>query len=290
MGVKRRQLAATAIVAITRRQTAPLTRQATHATTDAGTQQIGMSRIVATSKLPVLRSFVLHAFELLLGDNGRDRRNRDPVLPGSHSPGRSRRAGATRLLEAPGIDLAGVDRVGQDAAQGLHVPAPLNPRGRHPVLVQLLGQAIETASLLSIPDEHLSDCGSFNSVLAHASRVTGVIGIHTVAVRRLRPGQQDPGLQLAHAATAHPFRDEAALVLGHRAADLQQKLVVGILAHGPVEELDLAACGRDRKSTRLNSSHTVISYAVFCLKKKKRTLSTFSFKKKKRNSPTERRT
>src|SRR5215211_8905404 len=26
--------------------------------------------------------------------------------------------------------------------------------------------------------------------------------------------------------------------------------------------------GKDRKSTRLNSSHTVISYAVFCLKKK----------------------
>src|SRR6185369_18085914 len=26
---------------------------------------------------------------------------------------------------------------------------------------------------------------------------------------------------------------------------------------------------RDRKSTRLNSSHTLISYAVFCLKKKK---------------------
>src|SRR5438132_7594082 len=29
----------------------------------------------------------------------------------------------------------------------------------------------------------------------------------------------------------------------------------------------------DRKSTRLNSSHTVISYAVFCLKKKKKTLN-----------------
>src|SRR5256885_7172776 len=28
--------------------------------------------------------------------------------------------------------------------------------------------------------------------------------------------------------------------------------------------------GTDRKSTRLNSSHLVISYAVFCLKKKKR--------------------
>src|SRR5215211_8326566 len=33
--------------------------------------------------------------------------------------------------------------------------------------------------------------------------------------------------------------------------------------------LTLAAGGADRKSTRLNSSHTVISYAVFCLKKKK---------------------
>src|SRR5207253_11156369 len=28
--------------------------------------------------------------------------------------------------------------------------------------------------------------------------------------------------------------------------------------------------GRDRKSTRLNSSHVAISYAVFCLKKKKK--------------------
>src|SRR5437762_9501371 len=33
---------------------------------------------------------------------------------------------------------------------------------------------------------------------------------------------------------------------------------------------DRQAC-RDRKSTRLNSSHRCISYAVFCLKKKKKT-------------------
>src|SRR2546429_4848160 len=32
---------------------------------------------------------------------------------------------------------------------------------------------------------------------------------------------------------------------------------------------DDGRCGRDRKSTRLNSSHGYISYAVFCLKKKK---------------------
>src|SRR5437588_1435304 len=34
---------------------------------------------------------------------------------------------------------------------------------------------------------------------------------------------------------------------------------------GNVEQME-----QDRKSTRLNSSHTVISYAVFCLKKKKK--------------------
>src|SRR5699024_11236438 len=33
---------------------------------------------------------------------------------------------------------------------------------------------------------------------------------------------------------------------------------------------DLYDLSRDRKSTRLNSSHVSISYAVFCLKKKKR--------------------
>src|SRR5438034_7128786 len=33
---------------------------------------------------------------------------------------------------------------------------------------------------------------------------------------------------------------------------------------------------QDRKSTRLNSSHTVISYAVFCLKKKKKTKLTLT--------------
>src|SRR5437588_5097409 len=39
----------------------------------------------------------------------------------------------------------------------------------------------------------------------------------------------------------------------------------------------------DRKSTRLNSSHTVISYAVFCLKKKKKTKNKQNTKRKNTN-------
>src|SRR5258708_26307868 len=37
----------------------------------------------------------------------------------------------------------------------------------------------------------------------------------------------------------------------------------------PLDVRVLEAGGADRKSTRLNSSHQIISYAVFCLKKKK---------------------
>src|SRR5256885_12136955 len=57
---------------------------------------------------------------------------------------------------------------------------------------------------------------------------------------------------------------------------LEQLLVqpLRLLATGPVAEGFLVIgprrLRRDRKSTRLNSSHLVISYAVFCLKKKKK--------------------
>src|SRR2546426_1370717 len=41
---------------------------------------------------------------------------------------------------------------------------------------------------------------------------------------------------------------------------------------------------RDRKSTRLNSSHLVISYAVFCLKKKKRKNNSHQSKECKKST------
>src|SRR3712207_7051097 len=43
---------------------------------------------------------------------------------------------------------------------------------------------------------------------------------------------------------------------------------VGLGAMGSPMAMRLADAGLDRKSTRLNSSHANISYAVFCLKKK----------------------
>src|SRR5256885_6356421 len=43
--------------------------------------------------------------------------------------------------------------------------------------------------------------------------------------------------------------------------------------------------GADRKSTRLNSSHLVISYAVFCLKKKKKTIRHANYPQHPHESP-----
>src|SRR5688572_27969647 len=46
--------------------------------------------------------------------------------------------------------------------------------------------------------------------------------------------------------------------------------IVAALVHDVVEDTLISLEDLDRKSTRLNSSHSQISYAVFCLKKKKK--------------------
>src|SRR5258708_26131378 len=51
----------------------------------------------------------------------------------------------------------------------------------------------------------------------------------------------------------------------------EQVLPPGLASGQPQDVVDVEAVKkktRDRKSTRLNSSHQIISYAVFCLKKK----------------------
>src|SRR2546430_4546526 len=54
---------------------------------------------------------------------------------------------------------------------------------------------------------------------------------------------------------------------GHECADAHAANRVGGIAE---QSANARGHGEDRKSTRLNSSHSQISYAVFCLKKKKK--------------------
>src|SRR5687768_17619778 len=66
-------------------------------------------------------------------------------------------------------------------------------------------------------------------------------------------------------------------LIGHRLAGASGVgvSVAGMMVPAAIITVALSAVlsgisGQDRKSTRLNSSHGYISYAVFCLKKKKR--------------------
>src|SRR5258708_39316837 len=62
------------------------------------------------------------------------------------------------------------------------------------------------------------------------------------------------------------------LSLQRRSSDLEPLLTITAItkttATTPAVVLFVGGTAADRKSTRLNSSHQIISYAVFCLKKK----------------------
>src|SRR5438874_12830805 len=57
------------------------------------------------------------------------------------------------------------------------------------------------------------------------------------------------------------------VVVAHQLEPALEPLREPLVDHRPVQHERFA---QDRKSTRLNSSHVEISYAVFCLKKKKK--------------------
>src|SRR5258708_31602337 len=61
---------------------------------------------------------------------------------------------------------------------------------------------------------------------------------------------------------------DALKLLRDRLPDITLVVDAGLGAPSPASTTSVMS---DRKSTRLNSSHQIISYAVFCLKKKKRT-------------------
>src|SRR5256886_7118300 len=75
---------------------------------------------------------------------------------------------------------------------------------------------------------------------------------------------------LPHGVSARYVQEARAL--GKRAVDLSADFRLSPDAvYGLTEVTRPHVATADRKSTRLNSSHSQISYAVFCLKKKKRT-------------------
>src|SRR3712207_7495072 len=85
---------------------------------------------------------------------------------------------------------------------------------------------------------------------------TATTEIYTLSLHDALPIWKDPGSPRVREQHRIPRRDQpnrrAGPAVGHRGS-------------GQIQQFG------DRKSTRLNSSHANISYAVFCLKKKKKT-------------------
>src|SRR5207302_11062202 len=102
--------------------------------------------------------------------------------------------------------------------------------------------------------------------------------VHEGQLVRLDPADEpaDPG-QLG------PEKGQRVLVLD------EEDRIHAPLDLGPQHALDLGYLLLDRKSTRLNSSHVKISYAVFCLKKKKKKLQQESPHDKSRQNVDKRR-
>src|SRR6266850_147749 len=95
-------------------------------------------------------------------------------------------------------------------------------------------------------------------------------------------GRRDPKSQGPGAARVTENRAAAP---GAGAEDRREHLDPPLSPHageGATGALPARREDRDRKSTRLNSSHLVISYAVFCLKKKKQKKKIIYLKKKKK--------
>src|SRR3712207_7865860 len=90
-----------------------------------------------------------------------------------------------------------------------------------------------------------------STLFPYTTLFRSAVGQEPAAVRRLDPGLRDDAGAVV--------RSDLGLV------GLDQGVERGRI---DVALLDEDALERDRKSTRLNSSHANISYAVFCLKKK----------------------
>src|SRR5439155_21950449 len=81
---------------------------------------------------------------------------------------------------------------------------------------------------------------------------------YTTLFRSVQTHRQTQGRLDRYGSSPHGHPDAA--------QDRRCRKVRGVLRRGPIRAASRRS--RDRKSTRLNSSHVAISYAVFCLKKK----------------------
>src|SRR2546426_3342916 len=143
-----------------------------------------------------------------------------------------------------------------DARRFSRIPAQTGASGRRGRSCQDSGRAARSAPLTG------SRCGAFYA----ASFTTAQIST---------TGENRPTTTAKYAGGTYVYGNDGDIdaVFRKQAIELDLRKREAILhrIQQLIHEKAAVAPIQDRKSTRLNSSHLVISYAVFCLKKKKKT-------------------
>jgi hypothetical protein len=204
--------------------------------------------VVAPRAAPIVLELDLGAFKQLLGDD-RWHGDRNPVrawsLPladprvahvfqGGPSPLRGDR------LEAVTERRADVHLVLEDAADTRRNPHRPTLRAGNLRGAQAFEHHQQRRALLEVPGEDLLHDRRFARLEPHASGVSRSHGINAIPVRRSGPREQHARFEFRQATTSHAFADQTAFVLGDRASDLQQELIVRVVAHGALDEFHAA--------------------------------------------------
>src|SRR6266567_3707178 len=139
--------------------------ETTAPTTDQCTQQVRIRRIVAASKLLIVRKLRLHQIKLCLGDDGRNLSDRFPLLwfgggmtsmIVSNGPQSRLSVTSSGDTVATKKDRSRIDRIAQDTTHGRLIPAHLPSGSGDLLLDQGLGQGNQTLVFLLIALKQLS--------------------------------------------------------------------------------------------------------------------------------------
>src|SRR3989454_8063612 len=157
---------------------------------------------------------------------------------------------ATTWIEAETVECSDPSRCVRSSAKSGSGSDKLG-RDSVPLLEPYVGEAEALAEVLHVLD-HVVQAADEDLLVSVVVDIVldDLLDIAHAAFPIRRLGTRDRRVEVKIRMLPLPFLDEAA---------------VDQVMHIPHAE-------QDRKSTRLNSSHLVISYAVFCLKKKKRNI------------------
>jgi hypothetical protein len=110
------------------------------------------------------------------------------------------------------------------------------------LLNEAFGDPFETLPLLQVAHKQVGNNGNLRWFQAHSCRITRTGRIDPEAVRPTCPGKQPTRLILLSSPSSHALGDQTAFILSHPSTDLEQELIMRILAHRSIHKLQLASC------------------------------------------------